>query len=35
VIRSNRLLMAQASVEHFPVVSHDAALDAYGVTRIW
>ncbi len=31
----DRLLIAQASVEHFPVVSHDAALDAYGVTRIW
>jgi PIN domain nuclease of toxin-antitoxin system len=31
----DRLLIAQAIVEHFPVVSHDAVLDAYGVTRIW
>jgi PIN domain nuclease of toxin-antitoxin system len=31
----DRLLIAQASVERFPIVSHDAMLDAYGVTRIW
>lgn len=31
----DRLLVAQARVEQFPIVSHDAALDAYGVTRIW
>jgi PIN domain nuclease of toxin-antitoxin system len=31
----DRLLIAQASVGRFPIVSHDAELDAYGVTRIW
>ncbi len=31
----DRLLVAQARVEGFSIVSHDAVLDAYGVTRIW
>ncbi|MFN0147732.1 MAG: type II toxin-antitoxin system VapC family toxin [Dehalococcoidia bacterium] len=31
----DRLLVAQALVEGIPIVSNDAALDAYGVTRIW
>lgn len=31
----DRLLIAQASVERTPVVSADAALDAYAVQRIW
>jgi PIN domain nuclease of toxin-antitoxin system len=31
----DRLLIAQATVEHLPVVSHDAVFDAYAVTRIW
>lgn len=31
----DRLLAAQALVEQVPVVSVDAALDQYGVTRIW
>ena len=31
----DRLLVAQAIVEQMPVVSGDAALDAYPVTRIW
>src|SRR5262249_27189384 len=31
----DRLLVAQALVENVPVVSADAQLDAYGVTRIW
>ena len=31
----DRLLVAQASVEGIPIVSHDAALDAYGIARIW
>ncbi len=31
----DRLLVAQAIVEGIPVVSTDAQLDAYGVTRIW
>jgi PIN domain nuclease of toxin-antitoxin system len=31
----DRMLVAQASVEGIPIVSHDAALDAYGVSRIW
>jgi PIN domain nuclease of toxin-antitoxin system len=30
-----RLLAAQALVERVPVVSIDAALDQYAVTRIW
>jgi PIN domain nuclease of toxin-antitoxin system len=31
----DRLLIAQASVERAPVVSGDAAFDAYAVQRIW
>lgn len=31
----DRLLIAQASVERFAIVSHDVVLDACGVTRIW
>jgi PIN domain nuclease of toxin-antitoxin system len=31
----DRLLVAQALVEGIPLVSGDAALDAYAVTRIW
>jgi PIN domain nuclease of toxin-antitoxin system len=31
----DRLAIAQALVEGIPVVSVDAAFDAYGVTRIW
>lgn len=31
----DRLLVAQALVEAIPIVSNDAALDAYGVTRLW
>ncbi|MCL4206271.1 MAG: type II toxin-antitoxin system VapC family toxin [Pirellulaceae bacterium] len=31
----DRLLVAQASVEGISIVSHDGALDAYGVSRIW
>jgi PIN domain nuclease of toxin-antitoxin system len=31
----DRLLIAQASVERAPVVSADAAFDAYAVQRIW
>jgi PIN domain nuclease of toxin-antitoxin system len=31
----DRLLVAQALVDNVPVVSADAILDAYGVTRIW
>lgn len=31
----DRLLIAQALVEGIPVVSVDAAFDAYGVTRVW
>jgi PIN domain nuclease of toxin-antitoxin system len=31
----DRLLIAQAMVERIPIVSVDAALDAYPVTRIW
>ena len=31
----DRLIIAQASVENVPVVSCDAAFDAYGVTRLW
>lgn len=30
-----RLLVAQALAEDVPLVSADAALDAYGVTRLW
>ena len=31
----DRLLVAQAIVEGVPIVSSDAQLDAYGITRIW
>ncbi len=31
----DRLFVAQALVEQMPIVSIDAALDAYGVTRLW
>lgn len=31
----DRLLVAQALAEGIPLVSRDAAFDAYGVTRIW
>jgi PIN domain nuclease of toxin-antitoxin system len=31
----DRLLICQAMIEQVPIVSIDAAFDAYGVTRIW
>jgi PIN domain nuclease of toxin-antitoxin system len=31
----DRLLVAQAIVEQVPIVSSDAALDAYPITRLW
>jgi len=31
----DRLLVAQAVVERMPIVSADAAFDAYGVERLW
>lgn len=31
----DRLLVAQALIEKLPVVSVDAQLDAYGITRLW
>jgi PIN domain nuclease of toxin-antitoxin system len=31
----DRLLVAQALERALPVISHDAAFDAYGVTRVW
>ena len=31
----DRLLIAQAMVERIPIISIDAAFDAYGVTRLW
>ena len=31
----DRMLISQAIAEQIPVVSADAALDAYGVTRLW
>ncbi len=31
----DRLLVAQAQVEGVPLVSADANLDAYGITRVW
>lgn len=31
----DRLIVAQAVVEQMPVVSSDAALDAYPITRLW
>lgn len=31
----DRLLVAQAIVEQVSIISADASLDAYGITRIW
>ena len=31
----DRMLVAQALVEGIPLISADAQLDAYGITRIW
>jgi PIN domain nuclease of toxin-antitoxin system len=31
----DRIMVAQAIVENLPIVSADATLDRYGVTRIW
>jgi PIN domain nuclease of toxin-antitoxin system len=31
----DRLLVAQALIEHLSVISSDAQLDAYGIQRIW
>jgi PIN domain nuclease of toxin-antitoxin system len=31
----DRLLVAQALAEQMPIVSIDAALDNYGITRLW
>jgi PIN domain nuclease of toxin-antitoxin system len=31
----DRMLVAQALVEHLPLVSADAQLDSYGVDRRW
>ena len=31
----DRMLAAQALAEQIPIVSADAQLDAYGITRIW
>lgn len=31
----DRLLVAQALADSLPIVSVDAALDAYGVRRVW
>lgn len=31
----DRLLVAQAMVEGIPIISNDAALDAYGIQRLW
>ena len=31
----DRLLVAQALTENIPIISIDAKLDAYGVTRLW
>ncbi|NLX96743.1 MAG: type II toxin-antitoxin system VapC family toxin [Rhodopirellula sp.] len=31
----DRLLVAQATLEHIPIVSNDEVLDAYGVQRRW
>jgi len=31
----DRLLVAQAHVEGVPLVSSDAILDSYGITRLW
>lgn len=31
----DRMIIAQAIVEQVPIISKDAALDAYGITRVW
>lgn len=31
----DRLLVAQALVEHLPILSRDDRLDAYGIERLW
>lgn len=31
----DRLLIAQALVENVPIISSDAQLDAYGISRVW
>lgn len=31
----DRLLVATASLERLPIISADAALDAYGIERLW
>ena len=31
----DRLMVAQAIVEHVSIVSADASLDVYGITRLW
>jgi PIN domain nuclease of toxin-antitoxin system len=31
----DRLIIAQSLVETIPIISVDAAFDAYGVTRVW
>jgi PIN domain nuclease of toxin-antitoxin system len=31
----DRLLIAQAMVEHIPIVSADSAFDAYAIERLW
>ena len=31
----DRMLIAQAQADNMPIVSNEAAIDAYGVRRIW
>jgi PIN domain nuclease of toxin-antitoxin system len=31
----DRMLIAQAHAENLPIISNDAAFDAYGVRRVW
>jgi PIN domain nuclease of toxin-antitoxin system len=31
----DRLIVAQAQVEHLPLISADTILDSYGVQRVW
>jgi PIN domain nuclease of toxin-antitoxin system len=31
----DRLIVAQAIIEEVPIISADANLDAYGITRVW
>lgn len=31
----DRMLVAQAEIEGVPLVSNDAALDAFGIARVW